>query len=420
MRDQPPVIRPMFELLEARPAVDVPEAEFRRLLGYPPHHLPGARSDELAADARRYYAREGRPWVWFREVELDLAEETLRLDGTEFDSRHLHRHLREAGAVRAVLVAVSAGLACEEQARRLWEESKPDEYFFLETFGSAVVEHLVAGLSGRICDLAERDGLMAVPHYSPGYSGWDVADQGKLFAAITRGLARPPPGPLEVLPSGMLRPKKSLLAVVGLAARTPEAIAVPRRVPCGTCSFSPCSYRRAPYRHAPAPASAAPAPAPAASYSVNPRALRKWAEERVRLDYREGGAVEACFHFDGTTCSNLGRPLAFEYRVALRASGEGYTIVRANCRPAPGDEGHRAMCAYLTDGAALMKAIGQEQPLVGRPLADVLMWRRAAVPSGCYCSADSRAHKWGLALEVIHFALARTGAEAAAGSRDSS
>jgi hypothetical protein len=411
MRDGPPVVRPRFEILDARPAVDVPEAEYRRLLGYPPHHSTGARSDDLAAAARRFYAREGRPWLYFREVELLLTAETLRLDGTEFDSRHLHGYLRQAGAVRAVLVAVSAGRACEDEARRLWEESKPDEYFFHEMFGSAVVEHLVAGLSGRLCDLAERDGLMAVPHYSPGYTGWDVADQGRLFAAITRGLDRPLPEPLEVLPSGMLRPKKSLLAVIGLAARTPEAVATPRMVPCGSCSFSPCAYRRAPYRFTPAPAPAAPVPAraaaPAASYTVNPRALRKWAEERVRLDYREGGAVEAHFRFDGTTCSNQGRPLAFDYDVHLRADGGGYTIVRADCRPAPGDEGHRAMCAYLSDGDALMAAIGGEHPLVGRPLDDVLGWTRAAAPSGCYCSAESRDHKWGLALEVIHYALAR-------------
>ncbi len=25
----------------------------------------------------------------------------------------------------------------------------------------------------------------------------------------------------------------------------------------------------------------------------------------------------------------------------------------------------------------------------------------------CYCEAESRAHKWGLVLETIHFALAR-------------
>jgi hypothetical protein len=412
MSGLPEIVRPMFELLDTLPTVDVKASEFERLLGYPAGHTMGEREAELATNTREFYARNGRPWVYVREVELFRGDRALRLDGVEFDSQRLSDYLGQAGASRAVLVAVSAGRKCEEQARRLWEESKPDEYFFLEVYGSAVVEHLVAGVSGRICALAEGEGLMAVPHYSPGYSGWDIADQAKLFELITGGMAMPLPEPVEVLPSGMLSPKKSLIAVVGLTARTSQNLALPRLVPCETCSFSPCQYRRAPYRHSlvGAPASGvtwgeASRPARAETYTVNAKALRKWARERVRIEHRGDGAVDVHFRFDGTTCSNQGRPLAFDYHVALEASARGYSIVRMDCRPAPDDEGHKQMCAYLSDGEALMGEIGREQPLRGRPLSDVLRWERPSVPSGCYCSAESRAHKWGLALEVIHFAL---------------
>jgi hypothetical protein len=210
----------------------------------------------------------------------------------EFRSPRLHAHLQSAGAERAMLVAVSAGQACEAHAGRLWQDGKPDEYFFLEMFGSAVVEHLAATLSARICELAEQDGLMAVAHYSPGYTGWDIADQGRLFELITRGRTQPWPEELEVMSSGMLRPKKSLLAVVGLTARTGPASANPQLVPCEACSFAPCQYRRAPYRHAVGSVSdrtlgqSQTGPAKL-SYSVNPRALRKWAQERVRLEAGE-------------------------------------------------------------------------------------------------------------------------------------
>jgi hypothetical protein len=332
----------------------------------------------------------------------------------------LLEYLRQAGAVRAVLVAVSAGRSCEEHARRLWEESKPDEYFFLEVFGSAVVEHLVASVNSRVCALAEGEGLVALPHCSPGYTGWDIADQGKLFELITRGMDRPFPEAFEVLSSGMLRPKKSLLAVVGLVPRTSALLSVPQLVPCEKCSYSPCQFRRAQYRYAPsvnganrAPVREPARPARTANYSVNARALKKWAQERVHLEFHNGGAVEARFRFDGTTCSNLGIPLAFDYILSLERSGGGYTVVRSDCRPAPGDEGHKAMCAYLSDGEALMAEISGEKPMLGRQLHEVLEWERPAVPSGCYCSADSRAHKWGLALEVIHFALTQTEAGAA-------
>ncbi|ACB77612.1 hypothetical protein [Opitutus terrae] len=410
-----------FELLQAQPPIDVEEAEYWRLLGYPPDHEPSDRALELAAWARQWYAANGRPWVYLRETRLELTPEALRLDGQEFRSQQLHDHLREAGAKRAMLVAVSAGRSCEEHARQLWQESKPDEYFFLEMFGSAVVEHLMATMNGRICDLAERDGLAAIPHYSPGYTGWDVADQVPLFELIGRGMGQPLPEPFEVLASGMLRPKKSLIAVVGLVPQSVQARATNRWIPCEACSLSPCSYRRRPYRHARSSAaqrdeaqneraaSVAPAAAPfppSPHYSVSERALQKWSRERVTLERRADGSLTARFRFDGTTCSNMGRPLAFDYTVELSPEASGRVIRRTECTPTADDEGHRFMCAYLNDPAALMQAIATEKPLLGQPLDAVLRWSRVAAPSGCHCTAASRAHKWGLALEAIHYTLA--------------
>ena len=402
----------MIEVLDPRPDGAVQDAEYHRLLGYPRGHVLGERALELAAWARRWFTDHGRPWIYLREVELQFAPAALMIDGTSFASKQLRDHLTQAEATRAILVAVSAGRAAEEHARELWESGKPDEYFFLEIFASAVVERIVATTSGRICDLAERDGLIAVPHYSPGYSGWDVADQNKLFDLITRGARESFPEKLEVLASGMLRPKKSLLGVFGLTARSPRALEASRATPCENCAFSPCRYRRAPYRHARPEVNGAPlnghsSPVPEPKYSVNSRALAKWARERVRIKPRADGAITASFRFDGTTCSNMGQPLAFDYTVTLGSAEDSYVIRETDCRPAADDEGHKKMCSYISDAPALMQAIATEKPLLGRPLGEVLNWTRTAAPAGCHCDAASRAHKWGLALEAIHFALAQ-------------
>ncbi len=408
------MIATRIEYLDARPAVAVDAAEYHRLLGYPRGHVLEERPRELEAWVRGWYAENGRPWVYLREVELQLKEESLRLDGTEFRSPKLHELLHQGGARRAVVVAVSAGRSGEEHARALWEEGKPDEYFFLEAFGSAVVEHLVASLNARICALAADTRFVALPHYSPGYAGWDVADQKRLFDVIARGASRSFPESLQVLSSGMLKPRKSLLAVVGLAPQVNGAPQAKPAVACVSCSFSPCQYRRAPYRHVATVIDGAPkepALSRDATYSVSARALQKWAQERVTIERRGDGTAEARFRFDGTTCSNMGHPLAFDYIVGLDAPERRYTILRADCRPAADDDGYRSMCAYLSDGEGLMREIATEKPLLGRPLDDVLTWTRSDAASGCYCTAESRAHKWGLALEAIHFALTQADTE---------
>jgi hypothetical protein len=221
----------------------------------------------------------------------------------------------------------------------------------------------------------------------------------------------------------MLRPKKSLLAVFGLTRHTERVARLTNLIPCENCSYLPCQYRRAPYRKAPMNADpelsaisgdvpAEPAPAAVAldvdaRYATNTKALERWARERLTLSTRPDGAIAAHFRYDGTTCTNMGRPLAFDYHLVLGPRDTGYVIREQRCEPAPGDDGYTRMCRYMSNREHLMGAIDREKPLAGHPLNDVLTWLRPSRSAGCYCEPDSRQHKWGWGLETIHFALSR-------------
>ena len=421
----------MFELTETNPPVDVQDAEYQRLLGYPKNHDLAGRPRELADAARKWFSENGRPWIYAREIgALELRDEKLHIAGNEFSSRQLHDSFAGSQAHSAMLVAVSAGKECEEKARQLWQESKPDEYFFMEIFGSAVVEHLVTLASGRICGWADQNKMAVLPHYSPGYSGWDIADQIKLWNLIRQNNGGGFPGELDVLESGMLRPKKSLLAVFGVTRDVEQARRFAKLIPCENCSLPGCQYRRGPYQHALPQledihqlqnSSAAERVATKkfaltrnAKYTVNSRALQKWSQERLRLKFLPGGSVEAHFRYEGTTCSNMGRALEFDYCVKLGAAHDDYKILETSCAPAPDDTGHTQQCEYLSNADALMRSIATEKPLLGRPLNGVLAWARTPNPSGCFCDLERRDHKWGLVFEAIHFALAQRENEARA------
>ncbi len=251
----------MLELAETARNVKVQESEYQRLLGFPRNHAMQGRARELANAARQWYAENGRAWFYAREANaLKLANGKLRIGETEFSSQRLHDQFASARAQSAVLVAVSAGPECEEHAQQLWRESKLDEYFFLEMFGAAVVECLVTVASGRICGWADRNGAAILPHYSPGYSGWDVSDQVKLWKLFRENGTPQVNGTLDVLETGMLRPKKSLLAVFGVTRHLEKARQQAKLIPCDRCSLPHCQYRRSPYQHAPQPAEGVHAP----------------------------------------------------------------------------------------------------------------------------------------------------------------
>jgi hypothetical protein len=393
-------------LVDSAPDVQVDDREYIRLLGFPRGHELEGRALELAQWTRTWYAAHGRPWVYARQSEqLTIGPRSIDVDGVSFTSDRLRRMLVQADAQGVVLVAVSAGPEIEREAHRCWLEERPDEYFFLEMFGSAVVEHLTTITGARLCAWADRDAMAMLPHYSPGYPEWDIADQQALFSLIGADAI---PGTLGVMDSGMLMPKKSLLAVFGVTRHTERVRRLSELVPCESCSFETCQFRRAPYARADLAGRARGRGRQNTSnavYTLGTTALRRWAAERVSIATAGDGSIEALFRYDGTTCSNMGRPLAFHYRVTLGPREEGYPIREQVCTPAPGDDGHQLMCEFLREGDALIDAIAGEKPLAGRPLDDVLGWDRPAIGPGCYCEPSARQHKWGLVLETIHYAL---------------
>ena len=144
---------------------------------------PRARRPRRASwptEAEAWYAAHGRPWIYAREAAtLDARRDgVVGIDGVPFASARLRQTLADAGAARARSSSPSApGRSSKPRPQRRWRDEKPDEYFFLEVYGSAVVEHLVTQAGARLCAWAEAQGLAVLPHYSPGYPEWDIAEQ---------------------------------------------------------------------------------------------------------------------------------------------------------------------------------------------------------------------------------------------------
>jgi hypothetical protein len=157
--------------------------EYARLLGYPAGKPLEGDVLARAEEALDWYRRRGKPRVYSRVV----GDETF--------------------------AAITAGTEVEDEVAKLWREERVDEAYFLDRLAAAVVEHLAASLgNGR----------------SPGHRGFGIEEQAKLHALVE-------PEEIDLLPSGMLRPVHSILAVYG-----PEDASLS---PCARCDFR-CSFRR--------------------------------------------------------------------------------------------------------------------------------------------------------------------------------
>lgn len=224
-------------------AREIDPGELARLLGLPRGAIADAGVPGVEA-ALTWYVDHGDPWGGSRTLEIervDSGEITLAGGGTLL-SPALAERLGHAEADRLVVVIVSAGPGVGEEARRRWDLGRPEESFALDRLGAAVTEHLLARSSAALCQAAEPHGRFVLPGSSPGYDDWDMSEQVRLFGLLPMELR----GPIDVLASGMLRPVASQLAVFGVARGEPSATRP--AVPCASCSFSPCSYRRTVFR----------------------------------------------------------------------------------------------------------------------------------------------------------------------------
>ncbi len=228
----------------AQVAGEIDPAELSRLLGMPRERPLEGLLAERAEWARDWYARHGKPYLTARRHEIAaIDQDAVRLeDGRTFPSRALADHLRRWEAHGLVGLAVSAGVEVDEASAAAWSEGRPDEGYFLERFGVAVVERLVHTATLRLCQAAEGGDATLTPHLSPGCGSWELEHQRLLWDAIFHDGAL---GPIRLLESGGLTPKNSILAAAGVTRR---AVAASPLDACRSCDLARCRFRRAPFR----------------------------------------------------------------------------------------------------------------------------------------------------------------------------
>jgi len=221
--------------------------DYLRLLGFPNQYKPEDNILEMICWAEQWYETNGKPWVEAYDVNILFdAHNYFYANGIKIESPELFKRFSEAKVDRAIMLVASAGKELEEEANKYWNEGSPDKYYFLEIYGSAVVEELISSNTRNICGNSEIENYSVLDRYSPGYYGWDITGQHDLYKIILQSDHRIPKEKLSVLNSGMLWPKKSQISLNGLSKFVTKTKG--NKLPCISCFYEDCNFRKAPYR----------------------------------------------------------------------------------------------------------------------------------------------------------------------------
>jgi hypothetical protein len=223
-------------------AASVSREEYHRLLQLPRTMDLQGELRELAVRARTWYAKHGKPFVAWREVEVKKIHTPLihLSEGIEFDSVRLAERLLAGEAPSVILLAATAGSEVSDEVSKRWSEERPDEAFFLDRFAVAVTEQLIRWSAVTLCRQSEALQTTLLPHLSPGCGNWDIRDQHKLMDLLSPG--KKEIGPIHMMDTGALHPQYSVMAVLGVTRR--KITASPKDI-CRSCDLSPCAFRRA-------------------------------------------------------------------------------------------------------------------------------------------------------------------------------
>ena len=128
-------------------------------------------------------------------------------------------------------------------------------------------------------------------------------------------------------------------------------------------------------------------------YSIPEAALQRWARDRLRGERGVDGAAVYRFLLSGSTCTNV--PLNVVMIVRVNTQG---TIEAASSQPSEADTGWGAMCGSSSN-------IGRCDEVIGLTLDEAAFRDWQEEPSGCFCSAGNRRHKWRNVFQTLHYAV---------------
>ena len=145
------------------------------------------------------------------------------------------------GAIDEIVAGVcTIGEALEQRAGTLWEARELPLAMMLDSVGSAAVESLAEYVNDQLCQEGIARRVKVTNRMSPGYGGWDVAEQ-RLLWQLCPGDAVG----VTLNDACFMTPTKTITILVGagLDARVDDYFSQ-----CARCWMRDCAYRRAPAR----------------------------------------------------------------------------------------------------------------------------------------------------------------------------
>lgn len=147
------------------------------------------------------------------------------------DKKMVSQLSKSAGAV---IFICTAGSAIGELSQKLMADGELMEGYILDLLGSVTVEAAIEKIQDILLTELKLNGFHLSNRYSPGYCGWPLTEQKKLFSLFPDDHCG-----IKLSHSCLMEPVKSVSGIIGFGTKV-----IKHLHECQLCDLETCMYRK--------------------------------------------------------------------------------------------------------------------------------------------------------------------------------
>jgi len=165
--------------------------------------------------------------------EISTNKDSFAIENISFNSGSIITKQLTKSTSLAIFTA-TAGPLLEQWSKELLKGKDILKGFIIDAIGSEVVESAADLLEIKLQNVIEKIGLKSTNRYSPGYCGWKVQEQHKLFSLLPKSFCG-----ITLTDSALMIPIKSVSGIIGLGNQVKKI-----DYQCSICDLETCFKRK--------------------------------------------------------------------------------------------------------------------------------------------------------------------------------
>lgn len=171
-------------------------------------------------------------FIIIEECKISDDDECIIFGGNKFNSGKVINNQLE-GITSFTLFTATIGENFDKWSSELFSLD-PVKGYLADLAGAELTEAVADWIENKINILIEEKGLKCTNRYSPGYCGWSVAEQKKLFALLPEKFCG-----ITLTESSLMVPRKSVSGIIGAGVSIEK-----KEYQCSICDMENCFRRK--------------------------------------------------------------------------------------------------------------------------------------------------------------------------------